>query len=87
MKPVVKPDRAPDHTTEYGSCFYWDEMIYVNAFGRTHSMLMSGNETLHLMLANGEVGIQFSDKVKKAYDEWWFEIFENKFLDTSGDKS
>jgi hypothetical protein len=91
---AIKPDRAPDFIASYGSCFWFEENVYMNALGELFEMRTDQESgTLHVWplkrackqctpCQNKQICERntFHPSIQKARDEWWYKIFDSKFL-------
>lgn len=79
-----KPSRLPDYVTDYGSAFWWEEMVYMSATGSVRGISVVNNR-LELSDNLGRHTV-LSQNIKDVYDKWWYDIFESKFLGNEHDE-
>jgi len=93
--PPVKPVRHPDYISKNYSCFWFEEMIYMDydskllhiTTDQESGMLMIKRETLKRCglctpCSNKKTCETnfFADHVQQARNKWWYDMFESKFL-------
>lgn len=80
-KVAVKPARFPDFVTNYGSAYWWQEMIYMGATGEVGNIVMKeGQLFLFRPKAYSGQKIRLSPMINEAYNKWWYDVFESKFF-------
>ena len=92
---LVKPERHPDYISNNYSCFWFEEMLYMDydskmlaiTTDQESGMLMIKRETLKKCgrctpCSNKKTCEQnyFAGHVQEARDKWWYDTFESKFL-------
>jgi hypothetical protein len=77
---VTKPDRSPDAVIKPGHAIWWGEMIFMHVYGGVYKIVTDQNDgSLYYEIAIAKRR-DLPDGTKEAYDKWWYETFESKFL-------
>lgn len=76
------PSRSPDYVTEYGSAFWWEELIYKGASGTIRSIIIN-RDTGELSAKNSENTLKLHLRFKVIYDKWLSDRFEKICLGDS----
>jgi len=88
-----KPTRGPDYASPYG-CYYWfEEMVFADVSSIFHEIALDHHNRLvtkekHKLCGKCLHCIEdhicevdyFADHIQKAYGDWWYQVFESKFL-------
>lgn len=80
---VAKPDRIPDVVIKPGHAIWWSEMVFMHVYGSVYKIKINQEDgSLYYDDRHGaktNVG-NLPSGTKEAYDKWWYETFESKFL-------
>jgi hypothetical protein len=86
---IGKPNRPPDYVSRHNRPFWWEEMLTHGPYEHMERIVISAGEGTFHVVGKGDTPSQenqLKDEIKEAYDKWWYETFESKFLGASGDE-